>query len=39
MIIHRALADAEISGDVLAGMPGEHEVQDLALTRSQPGNA
>ena len=27
-----ALADAEIRGDVLAGMAGEHQIHDLALT-------
>jgi len=30
MVVDRALADAEISGDILARMAGEHEVQDLA---------
>ena len=39
MVVDRALADAEIGGDVLAGMAGEDEVQDLPLTRRQTGNA
>jgi hypothetical protein len=38
MVIDRALADAEIGGYVLAGMAGEHEIQDLALTRGQAGD-
>ena len=39
MVVDRALADAEIGGDVLAWVAGEDEVQDLALTRGQTGNA
>ena len=39
MVVDRALADTEIGGDVLAWMAGEDEVQDLALTRGQAGNA
>ena len=35
MVLHRALADAKIRGDVLAGMPREHEIQDLPLTHRQ----
>src|SRR6187402_2929792 len=35
MVIDRALADAEVGGDVLAWMAGEHEVEDLPLTRGQ----
>ena len=38
MVLDRALADAEIRGDVLAGMPGEHHVHDLALPRRQAGD-
>jgi hypothetical protein len=39
MIVDRALADAEIGGDVLARVTGEHELQDLALTRGETANA
>jgi hypothetical protein len=39
MIVDGALADAEIGGNVLAWMASEDEVQDLALTRGQPGNS
>jgi hypothetical protein len=35
MILHCPLAYAKICGDVLAGMPREHEIQDLPLTRRQ----
>ena len=35
--VDRALADAEIGGDVLARV--SHQVQDLALTTGQTGNA
>ena len=37
--VDRALADAEIGGDVLARVSGKHQVQDLALTTGQTGNA
>jgi hypothetical protein len=39
MVVNRTLADAEISGNVLAWMASEDEVQDLTLTRGQAGNA
>jgi hypothetical protein len=39
MVVDRALADAEIGGNVLAWMAREDKVQDLALTRGQTGNA
>ena len=39
MIFDRALADAEVGGDVLAGMAGEHQLHDLALARGQTGEA
>ena len=35
MVFDRALADAEISGDVLARMPVHHKLHDLALARCQ----
>jgi hypothetical protein len=35
MIVDRALADAQVCGDVFAGMTGKDEVQDLPLTRRQ----
>src|SRR2546421_11427629 len=31
MVLDRALADAEIGGNVLARMTGEHQLHDLAL--------
>ena len=37
MVFDRSLADAEIGGDILAGMTGENAVHHLALTRRQPG--
>src|SRR6185312_2746284 len=37
MVLNRALADAEIDGDVLAGLTGKHKVQDLALARCEAG--
>ena len=37
MIFDRALADAEIGGDVLAGMAGQHPLHDVALPRREPG--
>ena len=39
MVLDRALADAEVGGDVLAGMAGEHQVHDLALARGEAGEA
>jgi hypothetical protein len=36
MVFDSALADAEISGDLLAGMASEDQVHDLALSRTQP---
>jgi len=39
MVVDRALADAEIGGDVLAGVSDKHQVQDLALTTGQTRNA
>jgi hypothetical protein len=39
MVVDGALADAEISRDVLAWVTSEDEVQDLALTRGQAGDA
>ena len=35
MIVNRALADTEVGGDVLSGMPGKDEVQDLMLPIGQ----
>ena len=35
MIFNGALADAQIRGDVLAGMPGENEIENLPPTRRQ----
>src|ERR1700730_12355235 len=35
MVVDRALADAEIGGDVLARVAGDHQVQDLALAQGQ----
>ena len=35
MVLHRSLADAQIRGDVLAGMAGKHEAQNLPLTGRQ----
>ena len=34
MVLDSALADAQIRGDVLAGMAGEDQVHDLALSRT-----
>jgi hypothetical protein len=39
MVVNGSLANTEISGDVFAWMAGEHEVQDLALSRGQARNA
>src|SRR5581483_5552744 len=39
MIVDRALADTEISGDVLAWKAGQDEVEDLPLTYRQTGDA
>ena len=33
MVLDRALTDAEVGGNVLARVTGEHEVHDLALAR------
>src|ERR1700737_2257435 len=35
MVLDRALADAEVGGNVLAGMAGEHQFHDLALAWGQ----
>jgi hypothetical protein len=35
MVLHRSLADAQIRGDVLAGMAGKHEAKNLPLTGRQ----
>jgi hypothetical protein len=35
MVLHGPLADAEVGGDVLAGLPREHQIQDLALARGE----
>ena len=35
MVFDRALADAEVGGDVFAGLAGEHQLHDLALARGQ----
>ena len=35
MVLNRSLADAQMRGDVLAGMAGKHEAQNLPLTRRQ----
>ena len=39
MVLDRALADAEVGGNVLAGMAGEHQLHDLALACGQTGEA
>src|SRR5437762_11885948 len=39
MVLDRALADAEIGGNVLARMTGEHQLHDLALAPGQTGEA
>ena len=36
MGLHRALADAEVGGDILAGVAGKDHVHDLPLSRSEP---
>src|SRR5688500_17681964 len=38
VVVDRALADAQVCGDVLAGMAGEDKIQDLTLTRRQAGD-
>ena len=38
MVFHCALADAEIGGDVLAGMAGKNHLHDLTLPRSERGD-
>ena len=35
MVLHRSLTDPQMRSDVLAGMPGEHESENLSLTRGQ----
>ncbi len=35
MVLDRALTDAEVGGNVLARVTGEHEVHDLALAGGQ----
>ena len=35
MIVNRSLADTEVCGDVLGGVPGKNEVQDLMLSIGQ----
>jgi hypothetical protein len=37
MVLDSALADAEVRGDILAGLAGEDQVHDLALPPCQPG--
>ena len=39
MILDGALADAEIRGDILAGVAGENQFHDLALSRRQAGDS
>ncbi|EGF91035.1 hypothetical protein ABI_24480 [Asticcacaulis biprosthecium C19] len=36
MIFHRTLADPHIDRDVLVGLPGQDQRQDIALTLRQP---
>lgn len=36
MVIHGALTDSKVGGNVLARMSGHDEVHDLALARRQP---
>jgi len=38
VVFHRALRNPQIGGDVLAGMTGEHQIHDLALTIGQACN-
>ena len=35
MVLDRALADAKVRGDILAGVAGEDQVHDLALSRRE----
>ena len=35
MVLDSALADAEIGGDIFAGMASEDQLHDLALSRSE----
>jgi hypothetical protein len=39
MAFNRALADAEIGRDVLAGVPRQHKRHDFALPRRQPADS
>ena len=39
MVLDRTLADAEVGGNVLAGVAGEHQLHNLALARGQTGEA
>ena len=39
MVLDRALAEAEIRSDILAGVAGEDQFHDLALSRSEPRDA
>jgi hypothetical protein len=39
MVLDSALTDAEIRGDVLAGMAGEDQFQDLALSPREARDA
>ena len=38
MVFHGALTDAQIGGDVFAGLAGQHAVQHLALAGGQAGD-
>jgi hypothetical protein len=39
MVLDRALAEAEVGGNIFAGMPCEHESQDLVLTGCEASEA
>jgi hypothetical protein len=39
MVLDRALAEAEIRSDILAGVAGEDQFHDLPLSRSEPRDA
>jgi hypothetical protein len=39
IVLDRALANAEVGRNVLAGVAGEHQLHDLALTRGQTREA
>jgi hypothetical protein len=38
MVLYRALAATDVSGDVLAGVTGEHHFQDLSVPQRELGD-